>query len=158
MGVEPAVETVLDNRLDMEEETEKAETKKEKLETELLEEMQQGCQQISRELAGDKIEGYMEDVLKYYRKVQPFEHPMERCSWWCMNSYNYLFGINYDEAKDIKYYIYGVPGGYNEQAQRQMSMYGFYNWHPVKGKEKRQGVYGYWLAFADAKTGMVVKV
>lgn len=102
------------------------------------------------------IEDYMENILKYYCKVQPFEYPVDRCRWWCINSYNYLFGIRYNQDNRIVYYIYGIPGPYDPYIEKQMNSCGFYNWRPIKGKEKKQGAYGYWLAFVDAKTGKIV--
>ncbi len=153
----PVAEETEEGGTDRKGERAEVETEEEKNETDRLKEMEQGYRQISEQLAGRKIENYIEDALKYYCKVQPFEHPIEGCNWWYINNYNYLFGIKYDDNKRIKYYIYGVPGGYREQMERQMDAWGFYNWHPARGKGKRPGVFGYWLAYVDANTGILVK-
>jgi hypothetical protein len=101
------------------------------------------------------LEEYMEDMLKCYPKVEPFDQPVRDCTWWRINTYNYLFGIMYDNNNRVKYYVYGIPGVYDMQIEKSMGMCGFYNWRPAKEDEKRQGGYGYWLAFVDARTGMI---
>ncbi|MBA1334807.1 MAG: hypothetical protein HPY66_0427 [Firmicutes bacterium] len=102
------------------------------------------------------LQEYMSDMLDSFPKVEPFEVPLENCIWWKVNTFNYIFGIMNDSARKLIYYAYGVPGVYNSQIKRQMEMYGFYSWRPAKREEKKQGDYGYWLAFVDARTGMLV--
>jgi len=98
---------------------------------------------------------YIRETLKHYPKVQPFENPVPGCHWWRINSYDYLFGIMYDGDEELKYYAYGIPGTYQTQAQMQMETYGFSQWRSRKGSEHGPGNPGYWLAFVDAKTGVL---
>lgn len=98
-------------------------------------------------------ESFIEEMLKFCPGIQPFCQSDPNCRWWRINSYNYLFGIMFDDSGEIRYYIYGIPGVYNTQAHMQMEAYGFCKWHPQRGEGHRPGDCGYWLAFVDSKTG-----
>ena len=101
------------------------------------------------------LERVIGEALDFYPGVQPFERPEPGCRWWRINSYGYLFGIKYNQNSGIRYYIYGIPGVYNTQAHMQMEAYGFLKWHPLKGESHIPGERGYWLAYVDAKTGVL---
>lgn len=101
------------------------------------------------------FERFIEEALKLYPGVQPFEQPDQGSRWWRINSFGYLFGVRYDEDGSIRYYAYGIPGVYQTQAQMQMEAYGFYKWRPLKGEGHIPGERGYWLAYVDAKTGVL---
>lgn len=115
-----------------------------------------GLQQIGPEAAKHSgLERIIEEALSLYPRVQPFEQPERDCRWWRINSYNYLFGVKYRRNGGIGYYIYGIPGIYHTQAQMQMEAYGFLGWRPLKGEGRTPGDSGYWLAYVDAKTGVL---
>ncbi len=115
-----------------------------------------GLQQIGPEaLKHSGLERIIEEALSLYPRVQPFEQPERDCRWWRINSYNYLFGVKYRRNGGIGYYIYGIPGIYHTQAQMQMEAYGFLGWRPLKGEGRTPGDSGYWLAYVDAKTGVL---
>ena len=120
----------------------------------------EGAVQENRELkqkyqVNTGIEDYLQEVLRFYQRVEPFEHPDANCHWWRINSYDYLFGTLYGGDGRVKYYAYGIPGIYQTQTQMQMEAYGFCRWQPKKGSEHTPGDLGYWLAFVDAKTGVL---
>lgn len=124
-----------------------------------LQEQQKQQKQASKSEcpANYQLEGYFQEVLKFYPRVQPFEYPVEGCQWRRINSYNYLFGIMYDPDGRIKYYTYGIPGMYDTQVHKQMAAYGFSQWRPQRGWGYTRGECGYWLAFVDAKTGALAE-
>lgn len=115
-----------------------------------------GAQNLSWEDANPGLQEYMSHMLGSFPKVDPFEVPLENCVWWKINTFDYIFGIMDDRARKLIYYAYGVPGINDSQIKKQMEIYGFYSWRPAKREEKRQGDYGYWLAFVDARTGILV--
>jgi hypothetical protein len=65
----------------------------------------------------------------------------------------YVFGLLYDEDKNIKYVCYGVPAVFEEEAPKELS--GYPIWLPLD-KENVQG-FGYWLTYQDATTGEPVR-
>jgi hypothetical protein len=102
---------------------------------------------------GQYLQRYMEAMLEPYPRVEPFETPIEGSTWWRVNDYGYMFGTICDRQGNLKYYVYAVPGVYDEQFDRQMSLYGFSSWHPAQGTDKEWGLNGYWLSYVDAMTG-----
>ena len=65
----------------------------------------------------------------------------------------YVFGLLYDEAGQVKYVCYGVPGVFEDDAPKELS--GYPIWIPLD-KENGQG-FGYWLTYQDATTGEPIK-
>ncbi len=67
-----------------------------------------------------------------------------------MNTYNhYLFGI-YSQNNEVKYYIYGIPGGFYTDEHPHGGVTGFNTWY--SGNE----AIGYWLLYIDSLTGDVI--
>lgn len=62
---------------------------------------------------------------------------------------HYIFGL-YNEGEDVKYFVYGVPGGFYKEEHPFNGATGFNTWFP--GNE----VSGYWLMYIDPLTGEVI--
>lgn len=62
---------------------------------------------------------------------------------------HYLFGL-LKEEKEIKYYMYGVPGKFLKEEHPFRGITGFSTWYEgISG-------YGYWILYIDALTGKVI--
>lgn len=67
-----------------------------------------------------------------------------------MSLYNhYLFGL-YGQGEEVKYYVYGVPGGFYKDEHPHGGTTGFNTW--FSGNE----TIGYWLLYIDPLTGKVI--
>ncbi|TJX12964.1 hypothetical protein E9840_11305 [Tissierella creatinini] len=62
---------------------------------------------------------------------------------------HYLFGM-YIQSDEVKYYIYGVPGGFYKDEHPYGGATGFNTWY--SGNE----TIGYWLLYVDSLTGDVI--
>lgn len=62
---------------------------------------------------------------------------------------HYLFGL-YNIGDDVKYYVYGVPGGFYKDEHPHGGMTGFNTW--FSGNEAG----GYWLLYIDPLTGNII--
>ncbi len=96
--------------------------------------------------------GYILNTYYY----SPYMCYMGNCNDLMYKYGHYIFGVCYDRDKEVKYYVYGVPGRYLYKEQPFRGMTGFVYWHPLEDKKPEKGDYGYWLHFVDAKTGNVV--
>lgn len=65
---------------------------------------------------------------------------------------HYIFGIVMKQD-EIKYYVYGVPGGYTIEDHPYNGTTGFNTW--LKNKDSYEGL-GYWLVYIDALSGKIV--
>lgn len=63
---------------------------------------------------------------------------------------HYLFGINYDEDGQRKYYVYAIPGKKNEQPD--LGETGFNQFLGCKNEDDE---YGYWICYIDCKTRLI---
>lgn len=126
----------------------------------------------------DQIASYTLDILKIFKRVNPFKIEFEDYKWWqidceevsshrgflpyysyILNSNNqnkankhdhYLFGIIEKEEK-ITHYVYAIPGKYQRKDHPHGGKTGFVTW-----LEDKTGS-GYWLSYIDARTGNVVR-
>lgn len=64
---------------------------------------------------------------------------------------HYIFGI-YKDGKDVKYYLYGVPGRFTTEEHPFRGVTGFNTWY-----ESEDG-FGYWILYIDPMTGEVVRI
>ncbi|WFA08505.1 hypothetical protein [Tissierella sp. Yu-01] len=62
---------------------------------------------------------------------------------------HYIFGL-YNVGDEVKYYVYGVPGGFYKDEHPHSGTTGFNTWFP--GNE----VSGYWLLYIDPLSGEVI--
>nr|WP_312578423.1 hypothetical protein [Sedimentibacter sp.] len=103
--------------------------------------------------------GVKNGFLPYYDQIisSYYPYPMSNRVTTChslMRKYGYyLFGIYRDNNKNIKKFVYGVPGEFKREEQPYKGITGFKNWS-YKNKEIN-GDYGFWLAFVDSNTGEV---
>lgn len=68
-----------------------------------------------------------------------------------MNKYgHYLFGL-YNEGETVKYFVYGIPGGFSEDEHPYGGKTGFSTWF------EGQGDNGYWIIYIDPMTGKSVE-
>ncbi|OPJ55070.1 AAA family ATPase [Alkalithermobacter paradoxus] len=63
---------------------------------------------------------------------------------------HYIFGINYDEDGQRRYYVYGIPGRRHEQPDGGET--GFTHFIGCKDKEDD---YGYWVCHIDCKSRLI---
>lgn len=105
--------------------------------------------------------GVKNGFLPYYDQIisSYYPYPMSNRVTTChslMRKYGYyLFGIYKDNSKNIKKFVYGVPGEFKREEQPYKGITGFKNWS-YKNKEIN-GDYGFWLAFVDSSTGEVTE-
>ncbi len=105
--------------------------------------------------------GVKNGFLPYYDQIisSYYPYPMSNRVTTChslMRKYGYyLFGIYKDNNKNIKKFVYGVPGEFKREEQPYKGITGFKNWS-YKNKEIN-GDYGFWLAFVDSSTGEVTE-
>jgi hypothetical protein len=105
--------------------------------------------------------GVKNGFLPYYDQIisSYYPYPMSNRVTTChslMRKYGYyLFGIYKDNNKNIKKFVYGVPGEFKREEQPYKGITGFKNWS-YKNKEIN-GDYGFWLAFVDSRTGEVTE-
>ena len=64
---------------------------------------------------------------------------------------HYIFGI-YREGKDIRYYLYGVPGRFTIEEHPFRGVTGFNTWY-----ESEDGL-GYWILYIDPMNGKVIQI
>lgn len=65
-----------------------------------------------------------------------------------------IFGIYTDNLRKREYLVCGVPGTYNKD---ENSPFGeMCKWVQLEGNKPKQGSFGYWLAYVDAKTGKLI--
>ncbi|WDV45990.1 hypothetical protein PV797_21330 [Clostridiaceae bacterium M8S5] len=78
----------------------------------------------------------MFNVTPTYKLIKKYKH--------------YIFGIM-RVNKDLKYYVYGIPGRFTKTEQPYGGMTGFCTWCPRKGLNREK--LGYWLLHIDCLTG-----
>lgn len=120
---------------------------------------------------------YILSVLRYFPYAEPFVEELLEHNWWrveysedaeegflpyfdymletnainLMRRYgHYLFGL-YNQGDEVKYYIYGVPGGFTLEEHPNEGEAGFEKWY--EGVDE----VGYWLLYIDPMTGQVVE-
>lgn len=59
---------------------------------------------------------------------------------------HYLFGL-YNEGEEVKYFVYGIPGGFTLDEHPYSGKNGFNIWHQGVNIE------GYWIIYIDPMTG-----
>ncbi len=102
--------------------------------------------------------GIKNGFLPYYNQIVSsyYPYPMSNRVTTCnslMKRYgHYIFGI-YKENDDIVKFIYGVPGEFTKEEQPYKGITGFKNWS--YGSKENNKENGYWLAFVNAKTGVI---
>lgn len=64
---------------------------------------------------------------------------------------HYIFGM-YKEQKEVKYYLYGVPGKFIIEEHPFKGTTGFNTWY-----ESKDGL-GYWILYIDPMTGKVIRI
>lgn len=80
------------------------------------------------------------NVTPTYKLIKKYKH--------------YIFGTM-KVNKDIKYYVYGIPGRFTKSEQPYGGMTGFCTWCPRKGLNRER--LGYWLLHIDCLTGRNAK-
>lgn len=78
----------------------------------------------------------MFNVMPTYKLIKKYKH--------------YIFGVMMVN-KDVKYYVYGIPGRFSKTEQPYGGMTGFCTWCPRKGINREK--LGYWLLHVDSLTG-----
>lgn len=93
--------------------------------------------------------------LPYYNYLMStnYKYPFLDNATTCLNLIrkygHYLFGM-YKDGKEIKYYIYGVPGKFTIGEQPFKGITGFNTWY-----ESNEGT-GYWVLYIDPMTGKTI--
>ncbi|MBS4535159.1 hypothetical protein GOQ29_05935 [Clostridium sp. D2Q-14] len=99
--------------------------------------------------------------LPYYNYVVNMHYPysimnrMTSASMQIRKYRHYLFGIVSDNDKDIKQFVYGIPGKFSRKEQPYRGMSGFTTWLEKADSDKDNKL-GYWLIHIDAKTGRII--
>lgn len=141
-----------------------------------------------------QMQGYIENTLKDFYRVDPFVNNFENYCWWQIpynhqtiyrsympfilyidsvkgpiNYYaskmlqtiylhrHHIFGIQYDENGEAKYYAYGIPGRNIASDQPYEGATGFTYWHPCDPGPHDAYSHGYWILRIDPKTGKVIE-
>ena len=92
-------------------------------------------------------------VNVYY--PHPFMNRITTCQSLMKKHKHYIFGI-FEEKKEIKYYIYGVPGRFTREEQPYRGMTGFKTWAEKKNENIKENKLGYWFMYIDATTGKII--
>jgi len=106
-----------------------------------------------RGIKGGFLPYYDQIVSSYY--PYPVSNRVTTCHGLMRKYGYYLFGIYKDDDKNIKRFVYGIPGEFKREEQPYKGITGFKNWS-YKNKEIN-GDYGFWLAFVDSNTGEVTE-
>ncbi|MBS4537900.1 hypothetical protein GOQ27_05470 [Clostridium sp. D2Q-11] len=99
--------------------------------------------------------------LPYYNYVVNMHYPytimnrMSTSSRQIRKYKHYLFGVVAENDRDVKHFVYGIPGKFSRQEQPYRGMSGFTTWLERSDSNKDNKL-GYWLIHIDAKTGRIV--
>ncbi|MBM7614758.1 hypothetical protein [Alkaliphilus hydrothermalis] len=99
--------------------------------------------------------GYI-DGAKYPTQYYPYQYPTD-CQRQVYQYQHYLFGIVYDANKEVKYYVYGIPGRKTKSEQPYGGKTGFDYWKSCRRGHVDDRTQGYWLLHIDPTTGGVAK-
>ncbi|WP_026477269.1 DUF7922 domain-containing protein [Alkaliphilus transvaalensis] len=96
------------------------------------------------------------DGMKYPTQFYPYQQPSDYQRQ-IYQYQHYIFGIVYDDNKNVKYYVYGIPGRNLSIDQPYKGNTGFEYWHSTRKGAIDENTVGYWLIHIDPKTGKVVR-